>query len=87
MLFEDIVNSVKDPIFQPIPETKKTYENRSIYMQRKIYRGHRKTLSVTIHGQIMDRLKETAAKKQMTISAVTDEMLYRGLVDAGLMEE
>ena len=48
---------------------------------------HRKTLSVTIHGQIMDKLKETAAKKQMTVSAVTDEMLYRGLVDAGLMEE
>ena len=49
-------------------------------MQRKIYREHRKTLSVTIHGQIMDKLKETAAKKQMTVSAVTDEMLYRGLV-------
>ena len=56
-------------------------------MQRKIYREHRKTLSVTIHGQIMDKLKETAAKKQMTISAVTDGMLYRGLVDAGLLEE
>ena len=56
-------------------------------MKRKIYRVQRKTLSVTIHGQIMDKLKETAAKKQMTISAVTDEMLYRGLVDAGLMEE
>ena len=81
------MNSVKDPIFQPIPETKKTYKYRSIMMQRKIYRGQRKTLSVTIHGQIMDKLKETAAKKQMTVSAVTDEMLYRGLVDAGLMEE
>ena len=56
-------------------------------MQRKIYREHRKTLSVTIQGQIMDKLKETAAKKQMTVSAVTDEMLYRELVDAGLMEE
>ena len=55
-------------------------------MQRKNYRGHRKTLSVTIHGQIMDKLKETAAKKQMTVSAC-DEMLYRGLVDAGVMEE
>ena len=54
-------------------------------MQRKIYREHRKTLSVTIHGQIMDKLKETVAKKQMTVSAVTDEMLYRELVDAGLM--
>ena len=56
-------------------------------MQRKIYREHRKTLFVTIHGQIMDKLKETAAKKQMTISAVTDGMLYRGLVDAELMED
>ena len=56
-------------------------------MQRKIYREHRKTLSVTIHGQIMDKLKETSAKKQMTLSAVTDEILYRGLVDAGLMKE
>ena len=56
-------------------------------MHRKIYRKHRKTLSVTIHGQIMDNLKETAAKKQMTVSAVCDEMLYRGLVDAGLMEK
>ena len=56
-------------------------------MQRKIYREHRKTLSVTIHGQIMDKLKETPAKKQMTVSAVTDEMLYRELVNAGLMEE
>ena len=55
-------------------------------MKRKIYRGQRKTLSVTIHGQIMDKLKEKAAK-QMTVSALTDEMLYRGLVDAGLMEE
>ena len=81
------MNFVKDPIFQPISETKKTYEYRSIYMQRKIYRGHRKTLSVTIHGQIMDKLKETAARQQMTVLAVTDEMLYRGLVDAGLMEE
>ena len=81
------MNFVKDPIFQHIPETKKTYEYRSVYMQRKIYRGHRKTLSVTIHGQIMDKLKETAAKKQMTVSAVTDEILYRGLVDAGMMEE
>ena len=56
-------------------------------MQRKIYRGHRKTLSVSIYGQIMDKLKETAVKKQITVSAVTDEMLYRGLVDAGLIEE
>ena len=56
-------------------------------MQRKIYRDHRKTLSVTIHGQIMDKLKETVVKKQMTVSAVTDEMLYRGLIDAGLMKE
>ena len=56
-------------------------------MQRKIYRGNRKTLSVTIHGQIRDKLKVTAIKEQMTVSAVTDEMLYRGLVDAGLMEE
>ena len=57
-------------------------------MQRKIYREHRKTLSVTIHGQIMDKLKETAAKKQMTVSAVTDEMLYRGVgrcrIDGGV---
>ena len=81
------MNSVKDPIFQPIPETKKTYEYRSIKMQRKIYRGHIKTLSVTIHGQIMDKLKETATKKQMTVSAVTDEMLYWRLVDAGLLED
>ena len=56
-------------------------------MQRKIYRGHRKTLSVTIHGQIMDKLKETAAKKQMTVSALCDEILNRELVDAGLMKE
>ena len=56
-------------------------------MQRKIYRGQRKTLSVTIHGQIMDKLKETAAKKQMTLSVMTDEMLYRGLVDAVLVKE
>ena len=56
-------------------------------MQRKIYREHRKTLSVTIHGQIMYKLNETAAKKQMTVSVVCDEMLYRGLVDAGLMAE
>ena len=56
-------------------------------MHRKIYRGQRKTLSVTIHGQIMDKLKETAAKKQMTVLAVTDEILYKGLVDAGMMEE
>ena len=56
-------------------------------MQRKIYRGNRKTLSLTIHGQIVDKLKETAAKKQMTVSAVTDDILYRGLVDARLMEE
>ena len=56
-------------------------------MQRKIYRGHRKTLSVTIHGQMVNKLKETAAKKQMTVSAITDEILYRGLVDAGMMEE
>ena len=56
-------------------------------MQRKIYRGHRKTLSVTIHGQIVDKLKETAAKKQMTVSAVTDETPFRGLVDAKVMEE
>ena len=42
---------------------------------------------MTIYGKIMDKLKETATKKLMTVSAVTDEMLYRGLVDAGLMEE
>ena len=42
---------------------------------------------MAIHGQIMDKLKETAAKKQMTVSAVTDEMLFRGLVDAKVMEE
>ena len=38
-------------------------------------------------GQIMDKLKETASKKQMTVSAITDEILYRGLVDDGLMED
>jgi hypothetical protein len=43
--------------------------------------------SIIIHGQIMDKLKETASKKLMTVSAETDEMLYRGLVDARLMEE
>jgi hypothetical protein len=35
----------------------------------------------------MDKLKETASKKQMTVSAVMDEILYRGLVDDGLMED
>ena len=47
-------------------------------MHRKIYRGHRKTLSVTIHGQIMDKLKETSAKKQMTLSAVTTRCFTEG---------
>jgi len=39
------------------------------------------------YWHIIDSLKETVAKKQMTVSAVTDEILYRGLVDARLMEE
>jgi len=35
----------------------------------------------------MDKLKETASKKLMIVSAITDEILYRGLVDDGLMED
>jgi len=52
LLFEDIENSVKDPISQSILETKNFFKNRSVNMQRKIYRGHRKNLSFTIQGQI-----------------------------------
>ena len=52
LLFEEIDNSVNDPIFQSILETKNFFKNRSVNMQRKIYRGHRKNLSFTIQGQI-----------------------------------
>ena len=39
------------------------------------------------YWQIIDSLKKIAVKKQMTHSAMTDEMLYRGLVEAILVKE
>jgi len=47
----NVQNSEKDPIFQRIPETKKSYEYIRISMQRKIYRSTKKD-SVRDHSRI-----------------------------------
>jgi predicted HicB family RNase H-like nuclease len=54
---------------------------------RKIYRGNRKVLNVTIHGQVRDRLAKIAQEQGMSLSSVADEMLYRGLIASGKMRE
>jgi hypothetical protein len=54
---------------------------------RKIYRGRRKVLNVTIHGQVRDRLAKIAEDQGMSLSSVADEMLYRGLIASGKMRE
>ena len=54
---------------------------------RKIYRGNRKVLNVTVHGQIRDKLAQIAQEQGMSLSSVADEMLYRGLIASGKMRE
>jgi hypothetical protein len=54
---------------------------------RKIYRGRRKVLNVTIHRQVRDKLSQIAQDEGMSLSSVADEMLYRGLIASGRMRE
>ncbi len=54
---------------------------------RRIYRGRRKVLNATIHGEIKDKLQQIAQENQMSVSEVVDELLYRGLIASGRMKE
>lgn len=56
-------------------------------LQEKVYRGGRKSLSVTIHGQLRDKLSQIAGEQGWTLSATTDEFLYRGLAAAGRLRD
>ena len=56
-------------------------------MTRKVYRGKRKLLRVTIHEQLRDKLVEIAEEQEMTLSSTVDEFLYRGMLASGRMRE
>ena len=56
-------------------------------LERKVWRGRRPRLNVTIHEDLMLTLRQIARRERLSLSQATDEMLYRGMLDAGFLEE
>ena len=56
-------------------------------LELKVWRGRRPHLSVRIHEDLMTTLRQIARRERISLSQATDEMLYRGMLDAGFLEE
>ena len=56
-------------------------------LERKVWRGRRPRLNVTIHEDLLTTLRQIARRERLSLSQATDEMLYRGMLDAGFLEE
>jgi len=56
-------------------------------LELKVWRGRRPHLSVRIHPDLMMTLRQIARREQLSLSQAADEMLYRGMLDAGVLEE
>ena len=56
-------------------------------LELKVWRGKRPHLSVRVHPDLMTALRRVARRERLSLSQCTYEMLYRGMVDAGVLEE
>ena len=56
-------------------------------LERKVWRGRRPRLNATVHPDIMTALRQVARRERLSLSQCVDELLFRGLVDAGFLEE
>ena len=56
-------------------------------LQTKVWRGNRPHLSVRIHPDLMDLLRNLAKSEKLSLSQSADEILYRGFVAEGMLSE
>ena len=52
-------------------------------IQRKVWRGKRSRLTLTLHPDIEKVIRQTAKEQKLPMSVVADEALYAGLKEMG----
>jgi len=52
-------------------------------IQRKVWRGKRSRLTLTLHPDIEKVIRQTATEQKLPMSVVADEALYAGLKGMG----
>ena len=52
-------------------------------IQRKVWRGKRTRLTLTLHPDIERVLRQTATEQKLPMSVIADEALYAGLKEMG----
>ena len=52
-------------------------------IQRKVWRGKRSRLTLTLHPDIEKVIRQTATEQKLPMSVVADEALYAGLKEMG----
>ena len=52
-------------------------------IQRKVWRGKRSRLTLTLHPDIEKVLRQTATEQNLPMSVIADEALYAGLKEMG----
>ena len=52
-------------------------------IQRKVWRGKRSRLTLTLHPDIEKVIRQTAKEQKLPMSMVADEALYAGLKEMG----
>tara|TARA_B100002019_G_scaffold245590_1_gene223049 strand:- start:175 stop:378 length:204 start_codon:yes stop_codon:yes gene_type:complete len=52
-------------------------------IQRKVWRGKRSRLTLTLHPDIERVLRQTATEQKLPMSVIADEALYAGLKEMG----
>ena len=55
-------------------------------IQRKVWRGKRPRLTLTLHPDIERVLRQTATEQKLPMSVIADEALYAGLKKMGRMD-
>ena len=55
-------------------------------IQRKVWRGKRSRLTLTLHPDIEKVIRQTATEQKLPMSVVADEALYAGLKKMGQMD-
>ena len=52
-------------------------------IQRKVWRGKRPRLTLTLHPDIEKVIRQTAKEQKLPMSVVADEVLYTGFKEMG----
>ena len=52
-------------------------------IQRKVWRGKRSRLTLTLHPDIEKVIRQTAKEQKLPMSVIADEALYEGLKEMG----